>query len=106
MARMRRLLLTMTCAVTLVAGCGTATDPARISVPNGSSGPPAQPLNTAPADPSGFTLVARGDVLIHPPITDQATADGNGKRDYRQVMAGVKATISAADLAICHLETP
>jgi poly-gamma-glutamate capsule biosynthesis protein CapA/YwtB (metallophosphatase superfamily) len=106
MSRMRRLLLTMSCAVTLVAGCGTTTDPAKITVPNGSGGPPAQPLNSAPADPSGFTLVASGDVLIHPPITEQATADGRGKRDYRQVLAGVKATVTAADLAICHMETP
>ncbi|TCO58100.1 CapA family protein [Actinocrispum wychmicini] len=105
---MRRLLLAISSAVTLVA-CGTAPSPgdAKITVPSGSSQPPAQPLNTASAaDPTGFTLVASGDVLIHPPLTDQATQDGNGKRDYSKIMAGVNATVSGADLAICHMETP
>jgi poly-gamma-glutamate capsule biosynthesis protein CapA/YwtB (metallophosphatase superfamily) len=106
MSRMRRLLLASLSAVTLVAGCAnTPTESGKIAVPGGSSQPPAQPLNTLPAD-SGFTLVASGDVLIHPAITDQATADGGGKRDYRQILAGVKTTVSAADLAICHMETP
>lgn len=104
---MRRLLLAISSAVTLAA-CSTAapSEGAKITVPSGSSERPAQPLTTAPADPAGFTLVASGDVLIHPAITDQATKDGDGKRDYGKVMAGVKTTVSAADLAICHMETP
>jgi poly-gamma-glutamate capsule biosynthesis protein CapA/YwtB (metallophosphatase superfamily) len=109
MARMRRPLLASLSAVALVAGCATSggTD-AKLSVPSGSTSPAAQQLNSpAPAaDSAGFTLVATGDVLIHPALTDQAVADGGGKRDYRQILAGVKNTISAGDVAICHLETP
>jgi poly-gamma-glutamate capsule biosynthesis protein CapA/YwtB (metallophosphatase superfamily) len=104
---MRRLLLAGLSAATLVAGCAASDgSQPKISVPGGVS-PPAQQLNSpSPAADTGFTVVASGDVLIHPALTDQATADGNGKRDYRQILAGVKATVSAADLAICHLETP
>jgi poly-gamma-glutamate capsule biosynthesis protein CapA/YwtB (metallophosphatase superfamily) len=59
-----------------------------------------------PAKPTTFTLIASGDVLIHPALTEQAQADGGGQRDYRQIMAGVKGIVQAADLAICHLEVP
>jgi len=66
-----------------------------------------EPLpNWTPAKPATFTLVASGDVLIHPALTEQAVADGNGRRDYRPILAGVKSVVQGADLAICHLETP
>src|ERR1043165_799924 len=109
MARMRRSLLATCCATALLAGCsaGTADDP-KISVPETSAA--ADGLASASAKPSapgtGFTVVASGDVLIHPALTEQATQDGGGKRDYRQIFAGVKPVISTADLASCHLETP
>jgi poly-gamma-glutamate capsule biosynthesis protein CapA/YwtB (metallophosphatase superfamily) len=110
MARMRRSLLVSLSAVTLVAGCVTSSGgngDSKLSVPSASTPPGAQQLNSpAPSADPGFTLVATGDVLIHPALTDQATQDGNGKRNYGQILAGVKKTISAADLAICHLETP
>ncbi len=62
---------------------------------------------TASQGPGGaFTVVATGDVLIHPALTDQAKEDGGGKIDYRPLLAGIKPLISGADLGICHLETP
>ena len=64
---------------------------------------------TAPAQPS-FTVVASGDVLIHPQLTAQAAADagqtGALPYDYAPMLAGIKRLVSGADLAICHLETP
>ncbi|MFC0116293.1 CapA family protein [Kibdelosporangium aridum] len=103
---MRRPLLATFCAtVLLAAGCatGSVADP-KITVPNA---PQTNNLSgSAKPDDQGFTVVATGDVLIHPALTDQATQDGGGKRDYRQIFAGVKPTISSADLAICHLEVP
>ena len=62
--------------------------------------------SSAPAPDGSFTVVATGDVLIHPALTDQAEADGGGKFDYRPLLAGIKPLISGADLGICHLETP
>jgi poly-gamma-glutamate capsule biosynthesis protein CapA/YwtB (metallophosphatase superfamily) len=66
---------------------------------------PGHSATTAPAEP-GFTVVAGGDVLIHPALTAQATADGNGRRDYTALFAGIKPVIEQADLAVCHLEVP
>jgi poly-gamma-glutamate capsule biosynthesis protein CapA/YwtB (metallophosphatase superfamily) len=76
------------------------------------SGPAPTPFpetagSTAAAAPQGsFSVVATGDVLIHPALTEQAEADGGGKIDYRPLLAGIKPLISGADLGICHLETP
>ncbi|CAM5605853.1 MULTISPECIES: CapA family protein [Streptomyces] len=58
------------------------------------------------AGPRGFTLVATGDVLPHTSIIDRARFDAGGKGyDFRPMLAGVKPVVSAADLALCHMET-
>jgi hypothetical protein len=59
--------------------------------------------------PRSFTLVAGGDVLLHEPLWAQAEADGatgTGGLDFRPLLAGVAPVVRAADVAICHLETP
>ena len=67
-------------------------------------------LATAPEAGRAFTLVATGDVLLHGTLVDQARADaaaaGLAGLDFRPLLAGVEPLVSAADLAICHLETP
>ncbi|MEU7791773.1 CapA family protein [Amycolatopsis sp. NPDC049159] len=86
----------------LVAGCsGTPqqSGPAPTPFPETAS-------SSAAAPDGSFSVVATGDVLIHPALTEQAEADGGGKIDYRPLLAGVKPLISGADLGICHLETP
>jgi poly-gamma-glutamate synthesis protein (capsule biosynthesis protein) len=56
-----------------------------------------------------FSVVAGGDVLIHPELTAQAKkdakAEGKTGLDFGPLMAGLKPAISQADLAICHFET-
>ncbi|MFC7220076.1 CapA family protein [Streptomyces polyrhachis] len=61
-----------------------------------------------PAAP--FTLLGTGDVLPHDSIIDQAAADAAGSGsgegyDFAPMLSGVRDTVTAADLAICHLET-
>ena len=92
---------------------GVAVLAAACSSPAPQAGPAPTPFpETAPASSSAaapdgsFSVVATGDVLIHPALTDQAEADGGGKLDYRPLLAGIKPLISGADLGICHLETP
>ncbi|TQN43325.1 poly-gamma-glutamate synthesis protein (capsule biosynthesis protein) [Blastococcus colisei] len=62
---------------------------------------------TAPPPAESFTLVATGDVLIH---QDRALTAGaeqpDGSYDFSGVLEPVAPLIGAADLAICHLETP
>jgi poly-gamma-glutamate synthesis protein (capsule biosynthesis protein) len=51
--------------------------------------------------------VATGDLLAHTAVNEAARsyAKGDGY-DYRPMLAAVRPRISAADLAICHVETP
>jgi poly-gamma-glutamate synthesis protein (capsule biosynthesis protein) len=78
---------------------------------SGTVAPPEETLPvaapTTPPAPDAFTLVATGDVLVH---QDRALTDGarqpNGGYDFSAVLAPVAPLIEAADLAICHLETP
>ncbi|MFG3255978.1 CapA family protein [Streptomyces sp. NPDC048172] len=54
----------------------------------------------------GFSLVATGDLLVHDSIIRQARADSGGSGyEFRTMLAAAKPMASAADLAICHMET-
>ena len=53
-----------------------------------------------------FRLAATGDILPHTPLMTQAARyDGEDGFDFRPMFAEVEPIISAADLALCHLET-
>ncbi|MFD3546563.1 CapA family protein [Streptomyces sp. NPDC058655] len=86
------------------AGCSAAgrSSPARLAE---SSGPSSSRAAGPPAA-RGFTLVATGDVLPHTSVIRQAAndADGGG-HDFRPMFSQVKPLVSAADLALCHMET-
>jgi poly-gamma-glutamate capsule biosynthesis protein CapA/YwtB (metallophosphatase superfamily) len=90
-------------AALLLAACGTEPDPA--DPPAAAS--PSSSAAAAPTAPDSFTLVATGDVLIH---QDRALTAGarqpDGSYDFSAVLAPVAPLIEAADLAICHVETP
>lgn len=85
------------CLATAVAGCSVLGSGDGGTDAKGGGGP-------------SFTVAAAGDVLIHPPLTDQARKDAKatggkaGTLDFAPLMAGVKPVISKADLAICHME--
>ncbi|MFD3518993.1 CapA family protein [Streptomyces sp. NPDC058653] len=89
------------------AGCagpgdsGPAADrPVRSDTGPGSSA-------TGEAGPQrGFTLVASGDVLPHDSVIARANVDAGGTgHDFVPMLASVKPVVSAADVAICHMET-
>jgi poly-gamma-glutamate capsule biosynthesis protein CapA/YwtB (metallophosphatase superfamily) len=85
----------------------TACAPAA-SAPAPGAEPPAASASPPPA-PESFTVVATGDVLVHQDrsLTEGAArAGGPGDYDFSGVLAPVAPVIGAADLAICHLETP
>ncbi|MET9001895.1 CapA family protein [Amycolatopsis sp. NPDC004169] len=87
----------------LAAGCSSPPQPGPAPTPFPET---AASSSEAAAPEGSFSVVATGDVLIHPALTEQAEADGGGKIDYRPLLAGIKPLISGADLGICHLETP
>ncbi len=102
---MRRWLVILCGLTALVAGCTDASS-SNLTVPQPQA-PPSPDSASAQGTPSNsFTVLATGDVLIHPALTEQATKDGDGKRDFTDLFAGVRSTVEAADLAICHLEVP
>lgn len=78
----------------------------------GEPSPAPPPVTSPPAaspapGPASFTLVAGGDVLIHPALTEQALTDSaTPEPDFGPLLAGVAPAVSAADLALCHLEVP
>lgn len=90
-------------AALLLVACSSPDDGARREP--AASGPLA--TATTPPAPESFTLVATGDVLVHQgrALTDGALQE-DGSYDFTEVFAPVAPLIGAADLAICHLETP
>ncbi|GGZ37427.1 lipoprotein [Streptomyces inusitatus] len=99
-ARRRAAALTAAAllAATACAGPGRQADSsARRSSP---------PAAAEPAPAREFTLVASGDVLPHDSIIDQARTDAGGDGyDFAPMLAAVRPVVSAADVAICHMET-
>lgn len=57
-------------------------------------------------DDHTVSVLAAGDILLHPHLWDQARRDGNGKLNFERILAPLRDTVADADLALCHLETP
>jgi poly-gamma-glutamate synthesis protein (capsule biosynthesis protein) len=69
--------------------------------------PAVQAAPVPPQKPVHLQVSVNGDLLIHSPIYDRAKALGGGKRyEFRPMLRYVKPIVRAADLALCHLETP
>ncbi|HEX9260832.1 MAG TPA: CapA family protein [Acidimicrobiales bacterium] len=63
----------------------------------------------SPPTPRSFTVAATGDILLHKTVWSAAARYGRASAqrfDFRPMFAEVRPVLSAADLAICHLETP
>ncbi|GIH09879.1 poly-gamma-glutamate biosynthesis protein [Rhizocola hellebori] len=64
---------------------------------------PAVSASVAASPPvTEFTVVASGDFISQPELSEQATAEGG----FAKILGALKPMVSTADLAICHLETP
>jgi poly-gamma-glutamate synthesis protein (capsule biosynthesis protein) len=69
------------------------------------------PVQVAPAFvPRTVTILGSGDVLIHPPLIEQAREDAQAKGeagyDFNEILGAIAPDVRDADLAICELETP
>ena len=107
----RRSLACAGLAGVLAAGCGWNELPATpseapLTAAPGASASTATPMSTA----RSFTLVATGDVLLHEPLWEQARQDaevsGQESLDFAPQLASIRPLVEAADIAVCHLETP
>ncbi|WP_330261339.1 CapA family protein [Streptomyces sp. NBC_00539] len=101
MALLSALLLSATAAACSATGKPASARLARGHAPGTSTGGSATPDGA-----KEFTLVASGDVLPHTSIIRQGATDAEGDGyDFRPMFAGVRPVVSAADLALCHMET-
>lgn len=77
-------------------------DPTPTAIPTATPAPTATPV------PRSVTLSFSGDILSHMPVIGRAQANGDDELafDYRPMFAAVQPRLTAADLAICVLETP
>jgi poly-gamma-glutamate synthesis protein (capsule biosynthesis protein) len=75
---------------------------------NACAGAPAQVVSTFV--PRTVTILGSGDVLIHPPLVEQAREDaaakGEAGYDFNEILGAIAPDVRSADLAICELETP
>ena len=72
---------------------------------------PVEPAATTTTVPPlrSFSLAFTGDLLLHQPLTARAALNGRATGrtyDYGPMFDLVRQRLSAADVAICHLETP
>lgn len=81
-----------------------------VSDPSEPTSALTDPPPTTAATDGTLTIVAGGDVLLHPPTWEQADADagaaGDGDLDFGPALVGIEPVVAGADLALCHLETP
>ncbi|HEX7746336.1 MAG TPA: CapA family protein [Micromonosporaceae bacterium] len=107
-------LLTTASGVTLVQehrpGDRPPTSRQPAAVPTGSGAAERSPAATGPAGQRQLSLVAAGDILVHPAVAEQARTDarraGRAGYDFFPMFQQVTPVISKADLALCHLEIP
>jgi hypothetical protein len=96
--------------VVVAASAGVATHAMGLWQLDGPTDPPVQVRPVAEAvKTSGrtVTVLGAGSILPAPEIWDQARRDGRGGTlDFAPMMAGARKTVSAADLALCHLSAP
>ena len=91
----------------------TVASPGRGSNTEVSETTPTGTVAAAPADTGCpgircVSIVLSGDVLVHPPLVEQARIDEAPAPglDFGPILAAQERFVAAADLGVCHLETP
>ena len=108
--RRRAPWLVLVCALAVLAAGGaivfrTSTTPATTTAMDStqaiesSTTTTLKPLRT-------ITIATTGDFLLHMPVQQRALSNGGGTYDFSPMLAEIAPTITAADLAYCHMETP
>ena len=94
-------------ATTTVAPTTSATTTSITSAPaTTTTRAPTTTTTTTTPPPRTATLAVTGDLLPHSPVTNAAAANAEEGWDFRPMFDEVRPILSAADLAICHVESP
>ena len=106
----KRLLVVPVLLVAVLAACSSNNGPNVRPEANATARAEiAAPSTTTTAPRRSFTIAATGDFLIHMPVADRARqlgAASGAAYDFSPMLDQVRAELKAADLAVCHLETP
>lgn len=97
--------------VLAIAGCGAS---AAVTPPDAAApavrtvaAPPTTPAPAPRPRPVDLTIEANGDLLIHSPVWQRASALAGGRGyDFRPMLRQIRQYVRGADLALCHVETP
>lgn len=96
-----------------LAACSSGADdkkPDGSKAPGGASSGAAGPGgSSSAAAPVSVTVASSGDILVHVPVRKSAASFARQKSvqyDFDPMFAEVKPVLDAADVAICHQETP
>ncbi|YAL82250.1 CapA family protein [Dermacoccaceae bacterium W4C1] len=116
MARGNRTIIAAASAAAVLSSCSlpfsddTATSAARSQAASASTGGTSAG-SASSSGPTTVTVSSSGDILVHVPV--QASAQELAKEtgssaeyDFNPMFDGVRAKLSASDVAICHQETP
>jgi poly-gamma-glutamate capsule biosynthesis protein CapA/YwtB (metallophosphatase superfamily) len=106
---LRRLAAAAVATVLVGVALGACSSSSKTAAPAASSSAPNPSASPSPAAPPSFTLTATGDLLIHQHVYEQAQRYGQASGqayDFEPMFSLVRKQISAADLAVCHVETP
>jgi hypothetical protein len=91
---------------TTLSAADTAPAPAPVASVASSSTTTTTTTTIIPPKPRRGTMAFTGDLLPHGPVVNAAAANAAAGWDFLPMFAEVAPIISAADVAICHLETP
>ncbi|MGO2053494.1 CapA family protein [Glutamicibacter sp. 287] len=103
---MKQRALPVFLAFLLLTSCSANTSGEPTPTANAPQSKPAPVPSTPspPPEPQELSLMATGDVLLHPQLLAEAeTGDGH---DFAPLLAGLEPYVQDADVALCNLETP
>ena len=63
-------------------------------------------ISDEPDNVRSFTLAASGEILVHEFVADAAQSSDESSWDFTYMFESVEQVLGAADLSLCHLETP
>jgi poly-gamma-glutamate capsule biosynthesis protein CapA/YwtB (metallophosphatase superfamily) len=94
------------CVLLVLTGASGAGRARGASHPRGAAHAALVPAAASKTSPVKLTVEVNGDLLIHGPVWQRALQDGHGNYDFFPMLREIAPYIKAADLAICHVETP
>jgi Bacterial capsule synthesis protein PGA_cap len=102
------ITLTWMCALAVAAGgCAAAPAGGKAAVHRPASQAAGTPHSHRQGTVIKLVVEASGDLLIHTAVWQRALALGGGHRyNFTPLFARIRRYIRAADLALCHVETP